>query len=327
MSRTKASFCVIAATLVTVMALFFSPSPPSTLLRTVTVVRAPLQQSCMLQGMVTNADTRYLVAPCAGLVKEVYVRPGDEILQQELLIRMDAGAEEQAMAQLQQQRHAADGYFRYLDSGLLTTVAAQVFHWDSAQEQLSALIDAKQIRAVESGVLSNLYVQPGQYVEQGTLLAETGSKGLCITALWTGDHAQRPKPGMEAWWCSANGNAVGKLLLDSVAVISDTPQLTMQLGFSFASGEPIPEAGSKVPVRLILETFPDVAQIPLEAVGNDGNLWLVRDGRLCREEVSFGKSNAESIQVPDRLTGLEVLICPGNAGCAEGSRVRRGEAM
>jgi hypothetical protein len=327
MSRTKASFCVITATIVTVMALFFSPVPPPALLRTTAVVRASLQQTCMLQGTVTNADTQYLVAPCAGLVKEVYTRAGEQILQQELLIRMDAEAEEQALSQLQQQRHAADDCLRYIGSGVLSTITAQVFRWDSAQEQLRALIDAKQIRAGENGVVSNLYVQPGQYVEQGALLAETGGNGLCITALWTGDQASRPKPGMEAWWCSAKGDAIGKLLLDSVAIVADTPQLTMQLCFSFADGEPMPDAGSKVPVRLILEAFTDAALIPLEAVGSDGNIWLVRDGRLCKEEVVFGKSNNESIQVPDHLAGLQVLIRPDDTGCAEGSRVKRREAM
>ena len=85
--------------------------------------------------------------------------------------------------------------------------------------------------------------------------------------------------------------------------------------------------GSKMPVRLLLDTLADTAQIPLEAVADDGSLWLVRGDRLCREKVVYGKSNHESIQVPDRLTGLRVLLEPGSVAYAEGSRVKHGEAM
>lgn len=327
MSRAKASFCVIAATIVTVMALFFSPEPTPLLLRTAAVVRAPLQQTCMLQGTVSNADTRYLISPCAGLVKEVYVQAGEEIKQQELLLRLDTTAEEEALSELQKQRHMTDGYIRPLGSGLMATIADKMLDWETSNAQLLSLIEAKQIRADENGVVGNLYVQPGQYVNQGTLLGETCSTDLCITALWTGDRSDSPKPGMEAWWCSDKGTALGKLLLDSVAVISESPQLALQLCFSFVNDDALPDVGSKMPVRLLLDTLSDTAQIPLEAVADDGSLWLVRGDRLCREEVVYGKSNHESIQVPDRLTGLRVLLEPGSVAYAEGSRVKHGEAM
>lgn len=327
MSRTKASFCVITATIITVMALFFSPNPAPPTLRTAAIRRASLQQTCMLQASVINADTQYLAAPFSGFVEHVYVEVGDNITQDELLIQLDTAAEQQALARLQNQRYQVDSYMEAFASALLPAVTEQLLNWGSTGEQLLAVMKAKQIRASASGFVSNLFVQPGQYVTQGMLLGETCGRDRCVTALWTGDPYQMPRPGMEAWWCRDDGTRVGRLQLESVNVVSETPQLSLQLVFGLADREQLPDTGSKVPVQLVLDTQPDAALVPLEAVADDGSIYLIRDGRVYRERIAYGKSNNEFIQVPETLIGLRVLLEPGRASSIEGGSVKGTEAM
>ena len=326
MSRTKASFCVIAATIITVMALFFSPQPVPVMLRTAVIQHAPLQQTCMLQGSVINADIQYLIAPFAGLVENVYVEAGDPVSGDELLIQLDTTSEQQALSQLQNQRHLIDTCIEPFDSGVLPAFAEQLLKWDSTGEQLLAMMKAKQIRASASGIISNLYVSPGQYVTQGMLLGETCGHDRCVTALWTGDPYRPPRQGMEAWWCTDDGNHVGKLRLEAVKVVSETPQLSLQLVFCPMNGEALPDTGSKVPVQLILDTQPATALMPLEAIADDGSIYLIRDGRVCREHIVYGKSNNKFIQVPEMLLGLRVLLEPNLTSCIEGGCVKETEA-
>ncbi|MBR4067890.1 MAG: biotin/lipoyl-binding protein [Clostridia bacterium] len=329
MNRTKASLCVITATIVTVVALFFVSHPEPCLLRTAVITRAPLQQTCMLQGSVTYADVRCLLASSAGCVEDIYVRVGDAVSRGAMLLRLDASAEQQALSQLRAQRYHVRTFMdaALFDASLMSTAAGYFTESESAGAQLLALIESKQIRASDDGIVNNLYVRPGQYVTPGMLLGETRGTEVCLSALWTGDRRCVPKPGMEAYWCGSDGNPAGRLVVESVGIVTETPQLMMQLCFSFIGDTALPRAGDSVPVQLVLDTLPETALLPLEAIDRNGKIWLVRDGRLLCETVSYGYGNNEYIQVPEAFSGERVVLEPDQLSVANGICVRNAEAM
>lgn len=330
MSKARASLCVIAATVVAAVALFFAPKPAPKALRTAVITRGRLQVSAMVQGTVAYADTRYVPAPVSGRVEAVYAEPGDRLLTGQLIVQFDRSSELAALSALEKRQYAIMNQLAQLSAGTVALEAAlgELLPWEAQHSQLQLSMAAKQIRADGEGVLGNLYISPGDYVLQGAPLAEVRSDELCITAFWTGNQSRLPAPGMAACWCDADGTPAGELLLKSVALAGQDAAAGLKLCFAPVGELPLQQPpGTGLPIRLVLDELPETGLAPLSALDPQGCLWLIRDGRAVSCQVAPGEAYDGLMQVPVELEGCRVVLDPESATLTDGALVRTGEDM
>lgn len=328
MSKAKASLCVITATFIAVVALFFAPKPAAPILQTATITRGELEITAMLQGTVAYSDTRYLPAPVAGKVQRVFKQPGDSLAAGEMVVELEHGAELSALSALEHRQFSLAVGLETLPTvgTALGDVAGELLQWGTNRSQLLASIAAKQIRAEGSGTLSNLYVQPGDYVQAGAPLAQIRGDTLCITAVWTADQSRLPAPGMAAAWCSDDGTPRGMLQLVSVSMPELGEHAGLRLCFEPTAGESVPlQAGTVLPVRLVLDTLPPAGLVPLAALDSKSRLWILRDGRAVPEAVTLGDSADGLVQVPAELAGLRAVLEPDETVLREKHTVKVAE--
>ncbi len=323
MSKAKASLCVIVATCVAVMALFFAPKPALSTLQTAVITRGGLQIACMLQGVVAYSNTRWLPAPATGQVQRVYRQPGERMEAGELVLEMEYGAELAALSAMEHKHYVLNTHLEALPAGALTAVAEEVLQWNNSRAQLLAAIAAKQIRLPEGGTLSYLYATAGDFVQAGAPLAEIRGDTLCITAHWTANQSRLPVPGMQACWCNDEGTPMGVLRLETVTAAAEGASAGLRLSFVPLDGASLPfQAGTPVSVRLVLDTLPEAGLVPLDALDSNGRLWFLREGRVVPETIPLGEACGSLVQVPAELVGLRVVMEPEGLALREGHPVR-----
>jgi hypothetical protein len=114
---------------------------------------------------------------------------------------------------------------------------------------------------------------------------------------------------MTAFWCRADGSREGALVLEAVTLDGQTGGL--RLRFRPAEGTTLPvQQGSTVPVLLHLDTLPESGLMPLSAIGDDGQVWFIENGKASAKKISLGSASGEMVQVPQELAGCRVVLEP-----------------
>lgn len=325
MSKGKLSIGVMIATLVAVMALFFLPSPPRQSVTIATITPGATQVACMLEGVAISGQQQLMIAPSAGRIDKVYVQSGDKVTAGQLLARMDTRLEERALAQLDQQWH---GWRRRADDAgdsglnLLSGFAEQ-------RAGLIAAIECKQIRAAEDGTVENVHVTEGMYLSEAGMIGSLVGQQPKVTAFWMAQQGQTPAPGMTAWWCAQDGTYLEPLVLESVgAPVMQENALVYLLSFTSVMGESsIITGGDEAPVCLLLEQEAAPAVAPIEAVDEDGFLWLLRDGAAVPVPANGQPYDDGFLQVQPELLGQQVILWPDRLSLQEGLGIKHLEGM
>lgn len=329
MSKTNLSIGVMIATAVAVMALFFFPHPEAPRVAVTTVRPGSLQKVAMLQGQSIQGEQIPVVAPLAGKVAQVYVKSGERVQAGQLLVRLDAQMEEQALALLDQQIYQLGYRFSQLmepqDSANLTLLT-------SLAEQRTALVTAiqcKQIRASSEGISENLYVKAGDYLNEAGLIGNLCGSERKVIAYWPLLQGQPPFPGMMAWWCTQEGIREEPLILESVgAPVEQKQTLTYPLVFRSMLGEHTKILqGEGAPVCLILQEEQVEAMVPMEALDSNQQLWVVRNGQTAPVPAMVRQHNDEFVQVADELAGEQVVLQPDELLLEDGMVMRVAEGM
>ena len=98
-----------------------------------------------------------------------------------------------------------------------------------------------------------------------------------------------------------------------------TRSYRVRIGFA---GDDIPlRIGMTAEVNIIVEQRENVLLVPATAVV-DGQVWIVRDGRLLRQPVETGVAGEAKIEIISGLAEKEVLVVRPVQGLKEGRRVR-----
>ena len=321
MSKAKASICVMIATMVTVMTLFFLPKPSRQIFMTTRVSTDSLPVTCMLEGQAVYSGQQILLAPVSGRIARCHVQPGDHVQAGELILRLDSQADEEALAVLESSFYQLEQATDALRGALPATDL-----WMSRQQQratLVASIKMKQIRSDAAGIVENLYVQPGDYVAAGTPLGRFREEKISVSAIWTDDGTGTPAAGMRAYWCADDGTPQYPMTLESVALNNEVNGYILTFSFD-AVGSEIPEQGEKAPVLLTLKELPSAPLIPLDALDDQGQIWIVEDGRIFPLMAATGIADRNSIQVSNLKPGTQIILQPDQNVLMECERVRSG---
>lgn len=331
LNKSRVSLWLLSATAVAVAVLTVAPRVTMSSLPTESPARVrvcEVTHGSVEQALCVTARVRYeaeyaAVVPCAGIVRQVYVSPGDRVRAGEALFRMDGTAQEAAMAAALSASLAVPA----LDSlgGAAVEASAALSQW-SAQETDAALRQAETalsqltVRAQTDGLVHQVDIAENSGVLAGTpAMALSGARQL-LTAQVVARDASALRAGMTARvmegskiLCAASVRSIGAVETDAttgqtVALVTLCPDEPLDL--------PI---GAAVDVEIVLYGQQNVPTLPLSAVGEDGTVRWIADGRCYRIPVEVVMADEVScwVNLPE---GLRVVLSGGET--VEGQRVR-----
>lgn len=322
MSKTRASLGVIAVTAVTVATLFLLPFTPKLAVRTAVVKRGDLVKTALLEGVAAYQNERPVVSLQAGRVSQIVAARGQRVEAGQLLFRLDAAQEEEALRVLKAGRYQAkQTAAAYGEAAAF--MAAQA--WQEADKQEAALqtaIDLKQVRAEQGGVMGAVYCAEGDAVAAGAVLGLIRSPVMGVTAVCPASHD--PKLGAAAVLRDAAGNRLGYARLTSLGapVTDGQAGAVLPLGFETLAMDGTLTLGQRLTVELLCDSQLNQPLAPLEAFGEDQTLWVVENGAAREVAVSVGQRNGEYGCVPESLLGARVILLPDESKLSDGCPVK-----
>lgn len=185
------------------------------------------------------------------------------------------------------------------------------------------------LRAPISGRIGIRYVDTGNYIEAGTVLA-TLVEADPLEVLFTVPSAQMQgiAVGMDA---EIRGTDAARTLLATGRVRVIDPRVNVETRMvNVKALVPNPDdtvkPGQFVGVRLVRERRPDAVVVPEDAViPHSGKTWVfvVDDGVARRREVTLGQRLPGHVEIPTGLAAGETIVTRGQHRLTDGARVER----
>lgn len=326
MPKAKASLLVIASTLLTVAVLFLLPFTPSVKVRTAVIEEGDLLRTTLLEGVVGYRDEQPCVNMSEGRVMNVYVKEGQSVKEGDLLIRMDTGAQEAALAAMSRTLNERAELLDGLDDAARAAVMITVDQMEALQKktELEAAITGGQIRAAFDGVVGGVYTQEGSYVSAMSVLGTVHGTEKSITAIGRASDLVGVAMGETSCVRTSEGDALGtaRLGLLSAPVMNDTTGQMMQtLRFDFLEDQEL-RIGERVMVEVVCERGEGLALLPLSAVDSSMRVWVVEDGLASPVKIDVDFRNDQYVAVSDELKGKTVILFPDEKALYQGCPVK-----
>jgi membrane fusion protein (multidrug efflux system) len=332
MPKTKASFCVIAATLCTVIVLFVLPITPKIPVSIAVIERGSLIRSQSMEGLVGYANEQPCLSPLAGQVAQVYVRQGQAVQKGELLARLDTSIEERALSELRQAFHHQEETARQLWAHSEAAQAVWLqnqLSMEQKMQELTLAIEAKTLRAPVDGVLGQIYTGENDYVDAFSPMMTLHGAALEIRAGQRFQDSANLRVGMRAMILAGGAQqAVGTLKgFDIPSVDSATGLYSQTLRFSVEEGQAwlAERLGETVALEVLWDVEPDMALVPIAAVSQNNQLWLVKDGKANATLIDPRKRDADYVCVPEEFIGETVILLPDELPLHQGCLVKEAE--
>lgn len=228
--------------------------------RIVTVTRGDVRCVAALTGRTTWLEETAAYATLPGMVAEVLVQPGMEVVAGQVLARLDGAAAERAAAVWATQGQP-----------LLETADVQT------------LLDSTVIRAPVDGTVRQVLIAENAPVMAGTPVAVLSSGEMSVVCAAAAKDASKVRTGMTADIC-LDGEVIGRAEVTEVGEVT----ADAQTGRMVCTVTLIPEeslcmpAGAAVEVDVLLSGGADVPVLPVEAITERGTVWRVYKG-VCTE--------------------------------------------
>ncbi len=329
MNRTKFSIFLIAATIITVGALFMLPYTPKISVNTAEITYGELVLTTFLDGTVVYCNEQPYAALQSGIIENVNVSKGQRVIAGELLFSIDSTYEQRAIEVISgiiYEQEKALNLLPYSEAAA-AACAQSLLGLRTEISQLRASIEAKQIRALSDGVVGGVYVRDGDRVQQGSLLGAVYSEGKQLSAVCLASDAARVRSGTPANLYSAAGKRLGLAslsLTNAPSINESTGQAIQVLCFTPNDNSALDETniGDSVTVELLMDVLPDKALAPISAVDSNSNIWIVDDGRTVPVKIDAGKRNESMVSVPEQYTECKVVLLPDNYELYSGRPVK-----
>lgn len=308
MRRGKQAFLLLAGSVAA--AVWMAAAPVKNGIRVETAVIQPgeLVQTVWLNGMVGYTDEQPYVSLKTGKINSIYVQIGDTVSEGDLLFQMDTTSESQALSELYETRYQNGQAISGLNEAVSALQKQAELEWHQLETQFKASIEAGQIRAVRNGVVDNIYVKEGDLVTEGTLLGISHGEEKQVAISVRGMDAALIETGAEAWLNKGNKKipaSVHKLQpLDDneswlVGILPENPDVMD----SFAIGE-------NIQAEIVIERKPTKALMPLTAADENGDIWIVEEGKVKKKGFSWENCSRTHAQAAQEWTGQMVLLYP-----------------
>lgn len=318
------------------------------------VESAQASDELQLTGTVTSERTASLSPRVSGLVQRVRVDAGDPVSAGKALIDLDAtmaklalertgAAVEEARAQLSEQQRLYGEAKQMFERGLVPetrmhaaeaerrVAAARVQRLAAEQKEQREIVRRHTLVAPFTGVVSDRFTDPGEWVETGTPVIElVDLRRLRIDV-------QVPQERYEQ---IAVGSAVrveldtllGEQLDGKVAVrvpVKDPNARTFLVRVTVNGNSKVMTPGMSARVTFPLQGGSSIVRVPRDAILRkpDGStsVWVINEGdtpTVSEQRVQLGRSLRDWVDVRSGLvTGMRIVV-RGNETLTEGQQVR-----
>lgn len=264
-----------------------------------------------------------LAAPAAGVVMAVPVKEGERVEAGAVIVKLD---DRLALANLTM----AEQQFER-QKKLVAIEGTSEKGFQEASQQLAAAraqLALVQLASPLAGVVARINVQPGQAVDQNTVVAEIiDPERLVVTANVPAAESAKVRAGQPGELFpekAAKPAATGKLLFVSPSVDAKTSTVLVRVSVPADAGL---RAGQFVQVRIITEERTGRLAVPREAVymDHDGNSTLstVEGDKAIQKTVRVGLRDGDLVEVEgDGLSEGTTVVTLGSYALPAETKVR-----
>ena len=318
MSKARLSLLVMMLTGMIVLMLLTRPYTPAVAVRTTVVKTGELVKSMRLSGTVGYSEQQLCISPYDGRISHVHVQQGQRVRAGELLFQLDTEAEEQLLAELLQMNYQQKNGLPRLDASVGSFLSAKDVDWLKTQLELKQRIQLAGIRSEADGVVEMVQVRNGELVPAKQIIGVVRGDQKCVRTA-----AVLPALKIESVAVMIqNGTELGMAFLERMEH-TESDQLVF-VPFHEAALSNV-DAGDVVAVEAVTESWNNVSLIPLAAVSETEEVWVVRDGRAYPAKIDISKRNDDYVALAPDWEGETLVLLPDMLSMSEGCRVKTEE--
>lgn len=320
MGRGKRAVLLVAGSVAAACLLAAAPVKNRVLVQTEVIELGELKQSLWLNGQVRYMQEHPYVSLKNGTVSEVLVQPGERVDKGELLIRLDVSEEAQALSVLYGMQYENKQAQAYLEAAAVPFGLYASSEQEQLRTQLQKIIESSQIRAASDGVMEAVYVRRGDAVNAGTVLGVSRGmqKGIVLSA--QADSLSPMTSGMKAFVRGA-GQQFGAAV-SAVEPVGENGLQAIWLQPEEASVLNNFEHGDTLHAEVVTGVNAPCALVPLTASDAEGDIWIVKDGRLIREAFEWQECSQTHACGDAEWAGRRVVLYPEMYDLKDGMAVR-----
>lgn len=325
--RVKASYGLIAVTIVTVAALTAIEKVPTGTEKAIAVKTAKVTienyETLLTFDATLGFEGQYpAVTQTQGIVEAIYVAPGDTVLKGQALYKIDTTYQQAALQKAYEQRAKAS-----LSDAQEAMVINEIAKRESSalETEIESLIwqmEGATARATKDGRVIDVMAVQGGYLGAAGVGAVLSGADEEITILALQRDAVRIQKGMKAR-IYADGKLVGMGEVKTVgALYQDMTTGKSQAKITVAPDKALNlPMGYKLKTEIILEAQNDALVVAADALDPNDTLWQVYEGRAFPLEGTVVRANESMAMLKDVDEGTQVVFMPDD-NLTAGQRVK-----
>lgn len=314
---------------------------PKVNVKVVSVVAEPqIADTVILPGTVEPNEIVQVSAEVSGRVEHIGPKEGIAVRSGQLLVELNSDLlrPEHASAkakverdQIQYQRMTELVDINATSQQDLDDARSQLAASKARLEEIQAKLDRTRITAPRSGVLNDLLVEEGEYVQPGTPVAEIVDKQTVkvvadvserdIVFLEEGDTAQVL---ISAQNTAKDEERIREGPITFISELADPLTRSTRIEITLDNSQDVLHSGQIVRVRLTRMVLDEAIMIPLLAVipmENGNAVYVVEEGKAQRRDVELDIMKGDRVQITEGLEPGDRLIIAGHRFVAPGQMV------
>lgn len=323
MRRSKQAFILMTCSLTACCILTALPVHSEVRVETAVVQPGELIQSVWLNGYVCYAEETPCVSMFSGQISEIYVEEGERVQKGDLLFRLDSKAKEAELALLYavKNKHAATSPQYPLFSSMLNQQTEA--EWNTACERLKNELACTQIRAEQDGIVADILITQGAWVENLSVLGKIRGEEKCIAVTAGIRDAGLMKTGASVFLKKEDQTFPAYVwrMLPADENGSKTVLVKMINEESLDHFQP----GERIKAEVITSSEAVPAMIPLSASDADGNVWFVEDGIVRKEAFEWKECGSTHAAAGSEWTERNIILYPETHRLKNGMHARVSE--
>jgi RND family efflux transporter MFP subunit len=283
-----------------------------------------------------RANNSVVVTPySSGRLTEIAVQPGDEVQAGSLIARLDADAEQIAVARARVALGDAESKLErtnaLMSSNTVTTVQVKdaAFAVENARLQVrdaELALERRSIISPIAGIVGIIQVESGNAVTDATQIAMVDDRTKIIIDFWvperyagvisvgaplTATPIARPKEVVEGAVSAVDNRVDETSRTLRVRAVIPNPGDTLRAGMSF-----------QVAMRFAGDTYPSVNPLAVQWGADGAYVWAIKAGKAKRTKVRIIQRNTETVLVEGDLTSDDLVVTEGIHTVREGADVQ-----
>jgi membrane fusion protein, multidrug efflux system len=309
--------------------------PAPQLVRTVQVEPRKLEETIRLNGSLLAEEMVEIRSEVTGMLRSIHFEEDSYVEEGQLLLKIDDSELVRQLATIEQ-RHSFATVQEERQRRLLAEGGTTQVLYDETLNNLNVLkaekdllrtrIEKTEIRAPIAGVIGLRHVSPGALIQPATPIASLSQiDTLKVDFSVPERYLSHLRTGMSVTVrvAGVHESFVGTVIAREPQINPATRTVTLRARIKNDNQLLLP--GAFASVELVLNEFMDALLVPAAALIPDlmqTTVFVVRDGKVERREVSTGLRTEDKVQITEGLTTEDEVVVFGIQRIRPGQSVR-----